>query len=179
MKPGSAVLPWTPWRVHCVLGSTGSCVLETGMAGPPAAGLNFQERANGVIASTPRRSGSVDCEALPTVCEAVCKKSLLLSSILMYTHFGHVVEYDNAVRSNRRPALHRRLIRAQIDAHHFARYSTDILWWQHGFGKDHIHPHPHRQHAGQLCGLPDVGIVCMASKSSLLRRTAGISTAGM
>ena len=41
MKLGSAVLPWTPCRVHCFFGNTVNCVLETGMAGPPAAGLNL------------------------------------------------------------------------------------------------------------------------------------------
>ena len=37
MKLGSAVLPWTPCRVHVILGNTGNCVLETRMAPPRAA----------------------------------------------------------------------------------------------------------------------------------------------
>eukprot|EP00959_Pyramimonas_sp_CCMP1952_P412633 8646772-Pyramimonas_sp.AAC.1 len=57
MKPGSAALPCTPCRVPCFLGSAVNCVLETATAGLPAAALNFQGRACGVIASTPRRSG--------------------------------------------------------------------------------------------------------------------------
>eukprot|EP00959_Pyramimonas_sp_CCMP1952_P268723 5618534-Pyramimonas_sp.AAC.1 len=57
MKPGPAVLPYTPCRAPCFLGSTVNCVLETAMAGPSAVALNFQRRACGAIASTPRRSG--------------------------------------------------------------------------------------------------------------------------
>ena len=37
IKLGSAVLPWTPCRVHVILGNTGNCVLETRMAPPRAA----------------------------------------------------------------------------------------------------------------------------------------------
>ena len=70
---------------------------------------------------------------------------------------GHVMENNASMISDGLPVFDRRLSRMRLQSYHFTSGATNILWRQHGFIEDHLHAYPHRQHAGQLRGVPDVG----------------------